>query len=184
MGILKKVMGIIKMAKRKWDAYTYKQKVNSYNNLVNRLKRAGYSVQQLIEDVSQVDGFIPRESGRITEKMGIDEKAIESAINTLPTVKEVELEKARRDAEILAAAREHARITAVKADLDTEAEEIWDWYNSAEGAMANTVNKNVNELLRDLGYKYRYGQIDDAKAFFDYGMDFLVKNGYIKPKGE
>lgn len=182
MKILEKVVGLIKMAKKKWSEYSYKQKLNSYNNLVNRLKREGITSQQIIERTSGVDGFVPRDSGRITEKMGIDEKAIEAAYNSLPTVKEARDEIAERNSRLAAEAKEAARVAKVKESLDEEADEIWAWYNSPEGALANVTNKEVAELLRDLGYKYRYGKVDDAKEFFDYGMDQLVKGGHIKPK--
>lgn len=182
MKILEKVVGLVKMAKKKWSEYSYKQKVGSFNNLVNRLKREGMTSQQIIERVSGVDGFVPRESGRITEKMNIDEKAIEAAFNSLPTVKEAREEIAERDKRLAAAAAEEARVFRVKQALDEEANEIWEWYNSPEGTLANVTNKEVKELLRDLGYKYRYGKVDDAKEFFDYGMDQLVKGGYIKAK--
>lgn len=182
MKILEKVVGLMKMAKKKWSEYSYKQKVGSFNNLVNRLKREGMTSQQIIERVSNVDGFVPRDSGRITEKMKIDEKAIEAAFNSLPTVKEAREEIAERDKRLAAEAHEAARVARVKQALDEEAEEIWDWYNSPEGALASTTNKEVHALLRDLGYKYRYGNVEDAKSFFDYGMDQLIKSGHIKSK--
>ena len=180
MKILEKVAGLVKMTKKKWSEYSYKQKINSYNNLVNRLKREGLSTQNIIERVSGVDGFVPRDSGRITEKMGIDEKAIEAAYNSLPTLKEAREEIAERNKRLAAEAAEEARLFRVKQALDEEANDIWDWYNSAEGTIANVTNKEVHDLLRNLGYKYRYGKVEDAKEFFDWGMNQLVENGFIK----
>ena len=180
MKILEKVAGLVKMAKDKWKKYSYKQKINSYNNLVSRLKREGLTSQDIINRVSDVEGFVPRDSGRITEKMGIDEKAIEAAYESLPSVKEAREEIAERNKRLAAEAAEEARLFRVKQALDEEANDIWDWYNSPEGTVANVTNKGVHDLLRDLGYKYRYGKVEDAKEFFDYGMGQLVKGGFIK----
>lgn len=168
------------MAKQKWKEKSYKQKVTAYNNLVNRLKREGMSAQQIIEKVSQVNSFVPKDTGRITEKMGIDEKSIEAAYNSLPTVKEARDEKAKRDARLAREAHEAARVARVKEALDEEAEDIWDWYNSPDGKLTAETNKDVHEILRNLGYKYRYGNVDEAKEFFDWGMQQLVDGGYIK----
>lgn len=178
MGILKKAIGALKMAKKKWNEYTYKQKVQSYNNRVNNLKRAGMSVTDILGDVYNVDGFTPNASGRITEKMGYDSKKIEAAIANLPTVGEykkdvaakAEAERQRLNRE----AAEWARVQRLKREVDEMADEIFEWYNSPDGALMSATSKDVHSLMVNLGSQLRNNNDPfELKNLFEYGMKEL-----------